>query len=332
MVADEAPAGTAVSVNPFEVFRDVSHAVGPSPKALIRGFASDRSSEYLDPLQGLSLPGRWAVVSYRGRVPYMAQLGAIKVDPDPVHISVGVEVTLDAAGVLAMTEAPPGLHVFLITPLRGDDEESYPYARNVLTAAQGWLTATCGRHLVERQLFENILDLDTLAPSASVEVSVYASACAEPLLDYDEAHFDALGDLTDAADGLDARQQAAVELSLRWYARSLKESALDAYLATFFALEALASSVGDGQKVMQATYDLLAGAYAMQRQEVINHFGVGRFQGLRDRIAHGATDSVELWQLRYLEAVYLDVLHYRLGRPAAGVAERMRPEIGWLES
>ncbi len=102
-----------------------------------------------------------------------------------------------------------------------------------------------------------------------------------------------------------------VALSLRWFARGLRESGQDALISLWVAVETLA--MPDETNVKPAVKDL-GQIYGADTGTTANRFPLGRIQGLRSRILHNGEMVIVSSELNsYLVAVYRDLLFDTLG-------------------
>ena len=233
-----------------------------------------------------------------------------KVHPEPdVHGDLHIDE--DDLGKVAVR----GNYALVVFPVvedpRDDDLEPERYWAKTEVAI-GLGRGVLGRNFGWSRLFENCYDLRTGHTYVYSEFLPNSNWHGPPdVSNQARARVQAAGA---ALEGMNPDERGRVELSLRWYNQSLAGHGVDSFLRLWIAIETLAMERGKVRPLTQA----LAGAYAIPLEAAYQKFAVHRLQEVRHRVVHeGSQDAVALVIMLYLEALYLDVLEFKLGLPNA---------------
>jgi hypothetical protein len=110
-----------------------------------------------------------------------------------------------------------------------------------------------------------------------------------------------------------------VLLSLRWYQMGFGGLGAEKFLMYWIALEALCMKKRTN---IQPIREMLSSAYQMLLEDIEKNFRIGRLFEIRGRIVHkGEFIPLHFTYLRYMEALYRDLLFQRLGLPCERRAE-----------
>ena len=223
--------------------------------------------------------------------------------------------------------APAGTYVVLTTPYEGGDARA---SQRTLDAAEGLLRARWGAAVVYRSVFENVFDLYTgqvVLHFAGVDDPSFPDVPA-----VDDSEVRDLDALAGAIGGLTGEAGTRVALALRWLAMAGRERGVDALLKYWIAIETLA--LPDGDTNVRHAETLLEAGYGLDKVAVRERFGLGRLQGMRSAIVHnGARVRFPGEVGKFLEALFLDLLHVWLGLPCPRRAAELETqgEFTWTD-
>lgn len=209
-------------------------------------------------------------------------------------------------------DTPESRYVVFLTRLIGDSDE--PRALAAVAAARGLMIALNGRNMAWDCVYENIVRRG--------QITGFSRSWENPLVfkvpDLTAQGVERISRVAAAYRASSDTTRARLALSLRWLESAMGESGVDAVVKFWVALETLA--MPDTANIRPVN-DSLQRAYQMPMGEVQTRFGVGRVAGLRSRIVHeGAIVSIHQNLIRYLEALYTDVLLDQLGQPPERLA------------
>ncbi len=216
-----------------------------------------------------------------------------------------------------------GLLLLLITPSVVDGEDVAEDAvRENLELARAVIVAVLGRNAAFEELFSA-----ELAYARSEEGEVYPAeatykslirdnpmAFAPPTLDDPSTNL--VRHVVENIESLDEEDRNRVSLALRWYQRiqgrraTETESDVDGFLSLWVALEVLVAP----ENPIGSVTSILASIHTdLSFQQIGELFPIGRIFGLRGKILHhGKTPYLEGRLLRFMSAVLVDVLVYKL--------------------
>jgi len=216
-------------------------------------------------------------------------------------------------------QLPTGRYLLLMTPF--DNE---PLARARLREMLGLLYAYHGRNIAYERVYEQVIKLKQPGVQIFGESKENPLHLRVPALKAED-HQDLVFAIA-AIPSLQSDMRARLELSLRWFEGAIKDSGPDALLRYWVAIEALAMPSTTNVKPIN---QMLAAGYQVTLQEASKEFLVGRLQGLRSDLVHGARIvAVRGELLSYLGALYCDLLFLDLGRPCPGRAREYLAEHG----
>ena len=108
---------------------------------------------------------------------------------------------------------------------------------------------------------------------------------------------------------------------MRWFESAIYDKGIDSLLKYWISIETLAMPDTTNIKVIN---EILSSAYKRTLDEVRDLFEVGRLFGLRSSIVHEGFNVPIGWLLlKYLEALYVDILFGILGLPCESRAEEI---------
>lgn len=203
--------------------------------------------------------------------------------------------------------APTGAYLLIATPYPKEAApEDEPTTRRRIKALVGLIRATLGRNAAFDLLFENIWHSDGKMTAASAGVALPLSFPLPRL-----AH-DNLQNIREMSARISKDEHMAnrINLALGWLDDGIARSGVDSLLALWIALETLAMpNTTDVKPVVES----LSRAYRISYPEARDRFLVGRLAGLRGEIVHRGRQLNVSKVLRYLQAVFADVLRENLG-------------------
>ena len=196
---------------------------------------------------------------------------------------------------------------------KGDERE----VRRRISSALGALSITGGRHLVTEHLFDNIANATGKGVSASSNEIRIPHFVPRPSLP--DASVQQLATLGRAVSGVAPDIQRRIGLSLHWYDTALDSYDRDGLIKSWIALEVLGMADATNIKPLNRA---LAKAYGCSLAQATDRFFVGRLFGLRSRVVHhGSLVSIPFALLRYVQALYVDVLYALLNLPGQQQAQ-----------
>lgn len=220
---------------------------------------------------------------------------------------------------------PQGVYVILAVPIRAhymavtDDLERDATAQ--LESAAGLVAAVISPNAVYQQTDEFIAE----ATGPGTRMMSPPIRRPAPIANLDEENLRAMSGVLGAMAAGNERLQARVATSLRWYSQAQADrNRTDAFVKFWVALEALAFG-GNGNS--RPLVDLLATHYEHDAAWVRATFAIDPFSQLRNAIVHdGRRPMLHGNVLTFVDAVYVDALHARLGLPNLRRAELALPE------
>lgn len=277
---------------------------------LVQTYATVRKSDYIlnGPGRMMSVQGQWIVVAGESTISYLSGADAGLVE-DHFDIQPGDEATLKMTA--SVLKSGPQFHVSLIAPIEGlynsNRLDVLDRPREVIREATAMVALTCGDNLIDRQIYENVLDLEKLQghlSDAYVSVTVGIAGVQGNYDDVGRADLIAVGT---AVASMEVQSQRLVNLGLRWFDRSRVSDGPLPYLFRWLALNSLSLSIKASDPV-NGVGKLLAKAYNITEQEAKMEFSIGRLYGLRGRIAHGQADNASHAQQELVRAIFRDLL------------------------
>ena len=229
---------------------------------------------------------------------------------DP-EFTVEQDIPTFAISNVSNEHAPKGDYLFLLTPhtidgVPGVEEDT----KSRLATAAGLLASVFGRNVIYRRYHEMVLNLRD--GSASYFTPVLENPAWFPEVDTRPIRVRMPEQLSAAIQAQSSNDRNRIELSLRWFERSLFDGGVDSFLQAWIAIESLAMPETDVRPVVE----LMARAYELPYDEAVSRFSIGRLQGLRSRIVHkGQIVPIDANLMRYLEALYVDCLYATIGLP-----------------
>jgi len=204
-----------------------------------------------------------------------------------------------------------GLHLAFMTPFTAP-VISFDRRREQehVSAAVALFAAFCGRLIV----FEHLADLEFSVVTG--RMSPYTRGFEHPGWNQSpEVRKERFGAIRKAANSFGEftdLEKHKIHLSLRWFGMAQASVGVDAFLKYWIALETLAMR----DTKVRPINDILSKCYKISAQQSVSRFHVGKLFGLRGEIVHkGMIKRIDPNVIKYLEAIYLDVLLYKLGIP-----------------
>jgi hypothetical protein len=228
------------------------------------------------------------------------------------------QVDVQLNGNVTVTCAPAqktssvGVYLLLVTPFSVDGEPgNEALSKSQIDTAVGLIGAIYGKAAVFRHVFDNSVEVDSGQISATGPVFENPNWFSP--VDFRIKAPDVLKQISGAISVLPEREQNRLALALRWFRNGQVEmDGSDAFIKFWIAIETLAFPEGDTN--VRPANQKLARAYGLDFQDAAEKFGLGRMQGFRsDMIHNGAMKPVYAQILRYLEAVFVDLLSEELG-------------------
>jgi Apea-like HEPN len=203
----------------------------------------------------------------------------------------------------------------LITPYVCDGvQRSELEIRNSIIVAEGILSALNSSNMVYEKVYENIVELSPIKTTAFSPTFLTSyrppnlQAPALQLLSHASVNMQALPE----------NVRNRVELSLRWYSKSLVQG-LDGFLSIWISIEVI--GMPDTSDVKPAVQSL-AQIYQVDYQTAKDRFQLGRIHGFRSKIVHnGKMFPIHFLLISYLQAIYVDLLAETLKLPHERRAE-----------
>jgi hypothetical protein len=249
--------------------------------------------------------GRVRVVVHGGTLGYMHVSEAFQLDVQ------GEDFVLETSRIRHPT-TPEGAYLILMAPFdNGGRLQTEAAAKEQIEVTTGLLVAALGLNIAYRPVFDIGFDLP-----AGNQIAVTDPAFAPQLYDPPDVSDRGLANATGlhaAMDLLDGSSQARTRLSLRWYVKSLHDFGTDSFLAMWIALETLA--MPDTTNIRPLS-EAVGRTHGTEATTASAQFHIGRLCGLRGQIVHeGALIAVPPMMLRYVDALYRDVLLDHLAMP-----------------
>lgn len=217
-------------------------------------------------------------------------------------------------------KTPEGAYLLLITPFNTDGKEGNEVeTKQKISDTVGLLAAFNGRNMVYEHLFNNVVrlsDKKITVTAFNVEVPAWF---AEP--DISDSKLKIIEQTNKRIDLLEDQVRNRIRLSLRWFESAIYDKGIDSLLKYWISIETLAMPDTTNIKVIN---EILSSAYKRTLDEVRDLFEVGRLFGLRSSIVHeGFNVPIGGLLLKYLEALYVDILFGILGLPCESRAEEI---------
>jgi hypothetical protein len=214
-------------------------------------------------------------------------------------------------------EKPVAVYVMLMTPYQTDGGENDDAgATERLDVAAGLLAVFEPWTMLLEVAFETPLNLQ---PGSSTLISPNFED-----LDYfgrprlDGPYRQMISAAATALSALPPDERGRVRLALRWHNMAVRESAIDAFLKHWVAIETLAMpDTTDIRPLIQA----LADHYGLSYEAARDRFQIGRVFGRRAAMVHnGDMRRPHQGLLDYLGAIFMDLVRHKLGAPLVGRA------------
>ena len=215
-----------------------------------------------------------------------------------------------------MKETAEGVYLLLLTPFDVDGKNGNEFlTKQNISVAAALFAAFNGRNIIYEHLFDNIVHMDG-------RTSSFTPSIINPLFfskpDISDSRLKKISESERSIYTFDEPIQERIRLSLRWFISALYDGGVDAYLKYWIAIETLAmpdtTNIGDIKKIISK-------AYSLSLNEVEEKFKIGRIFGLRGRIIHdGEIIPIHGHLLKYIEALYVDILFEQLSLPCENIA------------
>lgn len=201
-------------------------------------------------------------------------------------------------------------YLVLLAPLTINGEmREERVVREDVRVAVGLLATFNGRNIVYQHMFDNVVQLPS--HNRRAESSMLTSPFSAHKPDIGDTKISQIGGAYKMIQELGEKERNRVRLSLQWYESALYDFGVDSYLKYWIALETLGMPNTSNIKPLHAA---LGRAYEMTDNEARDRFQIGRLHGLRSAIVHaGAAKPIDIRLLRYVEALYVDILFEYLG-------------------
>ena len=193
-------------------------------------------------------------------------------------------------------------HLLIIMPFKENEEDIEKEKR--LQQYLSILVAFNGRNIAYEKIFENQINFTKITRSSSSPalISPYifkpVDLTSKRIKIIEEAHKKILK--------LDENLKNRVSLSLSWFGQATYSFGVDAFLKYWIAIEIIA--MPDSSNI-NPLIEILAAVYEIRKEDAKKNFGVGRIFGFRSKIVHhGFLLPINPTLLKYLEAIYIDVL------------------------
>lgn len=229
-------------------------------------------------------------------------------------------------GTIEERETPEGVYLLLVTPFDVDgscgDEAA---AKLNLSVAAGLLTCLKGRNIVFELLFDNVHSLgENRVQGATPAIE---NPWWSPAPDVTDGGIRTMEAVARAIGGLAPPDRERLRLSLHWFEAASRDSGHDAFLKYWIALETMGMPDTTSIKPL---VDTLARAYGLSSEEAARRFMIGRVFGLRSRMVHqGELLSIHGNLIKYLQAVYVDILFEILNLKSQACVARLSAEPGF---
>ena len=221
------------------------------------------------------------------------------------------------ASTIKEQEAPEGVYLVLVAPFdvdgkRGDEART----RRNISVVTGLLAALNGFNMVYEHLFDNIVSL------GESRISGVTPSVTNPLWfpapDVRQSRLDTISAADTSISRKGQRDRERIRLSLIWFKTALRDDGVNAYLKYWVALETL--GMPDTTNI-RPLVESLARVYKISYEDARDRFSLGKLFSLRGRIVHrGEIMPIRGELLKYLEALYVDILLECLGLPPDGRA------------
>ena len=216
-----------------------------------------------------------------------------------------------------------------ITPLKGEDlSAEIPAAQARIHEAVGLLGSIESQLLVFEHVEDYMMDLAETATMNPASATFMDTTWMDtPGFDaQDRARWEA------AASAIAAHTDSdRIRLSLRWLDDAKRTDGVDSFIKFWFSLETL-SGADREDDVPKLLRDALGAIYGVDSSAATERFDMGRVYGLRSLIVHqGQRVEISPLLLRYLNAVYLDVLAHTLGVASGQRAAAELAKVGGIK-
>ena len=216
-------------------------------------------------------------------------------------------------------KTPVGSYALIVTPLRVDGIEAIEsVVRDRVREVVGLAGAFYGRNVAYQHLFDNILNLE------NDQTSFFGPVMQNPNW-FDSVDISALGitplaAISVAISALPDKDKNRTQLSLRWFHYAQFDTdGVSSFIKFWVAIETLAMPNTSNIKPLNLA---LAKGYNLKITEAETRFQMGRVLNLRSKIVHdGLIVPIHGQLLRYMEAVFVDLLMIAMGVPIQCRAE-----------
>lgn len=216
-------------------------------------------------------------------------------------------------------ETKLGTYLLFILPFKVDGVDGDEVlSRYKVSIAASLFAALNGRNMVYEHIFDNTILLN--GAFSIISPSILNPQWNE-IPNISDEYLDIVSTASKSILKLSEPEQNRVELSLRWFWSAIYDSGTDAYLKYWIACETLGMPNTTDIAALNKT---LERAYNMNSDQIVRDFKIGKLFGLRAKIVHeGKMIPIHGQLLKYLEAIYVDILFDKLDIPNERRAEKI---------
>jgi len=205
-------------------------------------------------------------------------------------------------------KTPIGTYLLVLTPFDIDGKEGNVNQTKIeISIVAGLLGSFNGRNMIFEKIFENIYK--------GGQISFYSHVFENPSWfakpDISNSRLEIISKANKTISSLPEHERNRVCLSLRWFEQALFDNGVNAFLKYWIALETISMP---NTTNIQPLVEILSRAYNLSYEVAKESFAIGKLFGLRARIVHGGhIISIHAQLIRYMEALYSDILQTHLG-------------------
>ena len=220
----------------------------------------------------------------------------------------GFVLVTDRLGVATLED---GIYLLIVMPYVEPEARVRERAEHIA----GLISIALGPNAVGRHEFTNIHEFVTPRTTSLGPGVLNPGAERPPTIT--APHQDRLVQIDRCISRQPDAERSRLELAVRWYRLSFRDEGLDAFIAGWVALEALAmtgTNISELKRAIQLAYNL--------DPTQAERFRLGLIFDLRGKIVHhGHRPPVHSQLIRYVQALFVDVLLAHLGLEGERAAE-----------
>ena len=252
----------------------------------------------------------YMVIFVKGNIKYISKpiLFAKEINEDSVEISI-VEPHKNK-------KTPDGVYMLILQPFDGKNGKIVGYCDSLSknkSVISSIMAASIGRNVIFNEVFSYSVNQLFQAEIESAGCSILKGELNENSLS--EKNLEISIAIHNSIHSIENNLKKIILLSLHWFEQALRasfeSSQSDSFLKFWVALEVLAMPDTSDIRPIK---EIISCIYNLTNDEASKKFKIGQIYGLRCKIVHdGMTEVANYENTMYLEALYIDILFYRLG-------------------